>query len=269
MANKVGKRAAIHRVLNLVASRSTEKDWGAGVAFRSGALRAARSLPPTVDLRAAWWKVGDQGDSGSCVGWASTDGVMRYHLVAAGKLAKTARLSTRYTWMASKETDEDQQRPESFIEESGTSLKAAMDICRKFGVVEETLLPFTISSTMYVGKIDDFYAAASQRRAAAYFNLGKDVGGWRKWLASHGPILAGLDVDQSWMDASGSKPNLDKFKTETADGGHAICIVGYTRDQRFIVRNSWGEGWGDKGFAYVSESYIAAGFFDESYGVTV
>jgi C1A family cysteine protease len=38
---------------------------------------------------------------------------------------------------------------------------------------------------------------------------------------------------------------------------------------RFIVRNSWGTGWGDDGFGYVTPAYIAAGFFDESYGISV
>jgi C1A family cysteine protease len=48
-----------------------------------------------------------------------------------------------------------------------------------------------------------------------------------------------------------------------------VCIVGYTTDKRFIVRNSWGTGWGDKGFGYASEAYIKAGFFNESYGATL
>ena len=33
-----------------------------------------------------------------------------------------------------------------------------------------------------------------------------------------------------------------------ADGGHAIALVGYT-SQGFVVQNSWGPGWGKKGFA--------------------
>ena len=32
---------------------------------------------------------------------------------------------------------------------------------------------------------------------------------------------------------------------------------------------AWGTGWGDKGFAYASEAYINAGFFNESYGVSL
>ena len=48
-------------------------------------------------------------------------------------------------------------------------------------------------------------------------------------------------------------------------------LAGYTYlpNGRFIVRNSWNTSWGDKGFGYVSPAYIAAGFFNESYGVTV
>ena len=59
------------------------------------------------------------------------------------------------------------------------------------------------------------------------------------------------------------------FVPNTVRGGHAVAVVGYTSTGRFIVRNSWGTGWGDRGFGYVSPAYIAAGFFNESYGITV
>jgi len=52
-------------------------------------------------------------------------------------------------------------------------------------------------------------------------------------------------------------------------GGHAVALVGYRADGRFIVRNSWGTSWGDHGFAYPSETYINAAFYTESYGVTL
>ena len=33
--------------------------------------------------------------------------------------------------------------------------------------------------------------------------------------------------------------------------GHAVCAVGYDDDkQTVIIRNSWGEDWGDKGYCY-------------------
>ncbi|HKE97115.1 MAG TPA: C1 family peptidase [Povalibacter sp.] len=258
-----------NRICNIVPSRGTEKDWTLNDALAAGALTAAAALPASVDLRQSWWHIGDQEATGSCVGWASAEGVVRYHMVKAGKLAKTTQLSPRFVWMASKETDEYTTRPETFIEEAGTSLKAAMDICRKYGVPTANSLPFHINTLMNTGEENAFYAAAAQRRTASYFNLQKDTAKWKTWLAGHGPILAALSVDKTWDNASATGGNLDTFFPSTVRGGHAIAIVGYTSSGRFICRNSWNTTWGDHGFGYASVAYINAAFFNESYGVTV
>jgi C1A family cysteine protease len=258
------------RICNLTPSHNTERDWSIKDAIASNAIAVpAVALPPSIDLRAAWWDIGDQESTGSCVGWASTDGIARYHMVKAGKLAQAEHLSPRCTWMASKETDEFTNRPETFIEGAGTSLKAAVEFLRKFGSVPDSLLPFHISTAMYQGNENAFYATAASRRIASYFNLGKDLNEWRTWLATNGPILAGLSVDKTWDDATATLGNLDTFQPNTVRGGHAVCIVGYRADGRFIVRNSWGTSWGDNGFGYATEGYLNAAFFDESYGATV
>jgi C1A family cysteine protease len=46
-----------------------------------------------------------------------------------------------------------------------------------------------------------------------------------------------------------------------------VALVGHV-DGGFIVRNSWGTGWGDKGFAYAADSY-AQPAFTEAFGVTL
>ena len=56
-----------HRICNLVPSRDTEDDWRFEHAVASGALGAVAALPSSVDLRASWWKIGDQEHTGS---WA-------------------------------------------------------------------------------------------------------------------------------------------------------------------------------------------------------
>jgi hypothetical protein len=190
-------------------------------------------------------------------------------MVKSGKIAQPGLLSPRFVWMASKETDEFINRPETFIEGAGTSLKAAMEILRKYGVVPEAMLPFNIATKMYTGAENTFFVTAASKRIASYFNLGKNLASWRTWLATHGPIMAGLQVDATWDNAAKTQGKLDVFQPNTARGGHAICVVGYTADKRFIIRNSWGKKWGDHGFAYASEAYINAGFFNESYGVTL
>lgn len=271
MAKKPRKTASggfSDRICNLIPSRDVARDWSFQDALTVGALGAPAALPPKVDLRKAWWAINDQGSTGSCVGWASADGVLRYHLVQANRLSQKTLLSPRFVWMASKETDEFTARPETFIEEAGTSLKGAMDIIRKYGCVLNSDLPFQITTLMYTGSENTFYAGASTRKAANYFNLGKNLTQWKSWLASNRPILAGLSVDATWDNATSTAGKLDTFQPNTTRGGHAICVVGYTAD-RFIIRNSWGTTWGDKGFAYASIPYINDGFFGESYGITL
>lgn len=262
-------RPEMNRICNLVPSRNTENDWTMETALAAGALAAPVALPPSVDLRAAWWDIGNQEQTGSCVGWGSTDGVARYQLVKAGKLDPKIKLSPRFTWMASKETDQYTSRPETMIEEAGTSLKAAVDILRNYGPVPEAMLPFHINTYMYLGDENVFFATAATRKIASYVNLFRNTANWRTWLAAHGPILVGLNVDHTWDNATATQGKLDTFMPGTVRGGHAVCAVGYRADGRIILRNSWGTAWGDKGFAYASEAYIAAAFFNESYGVTI
>ncbi len=262
-------RPEVHRICNVLPSRNTQNDWRFEHAMQAGAVGAPAALPASVDLRAAWWAIGDQESTGSCVGWASTDSVARYHFTKAGRLGQNERLSPRFTWMSSKETDTLVARPETMIEGAGTTLKAAMDILRKYGAAPENLLPFHITTNMYLGDEDTFFATCATRRIASYFNLQKNFANWRSWLATKGPIMAGLGVDATWDNATATQGKLDTFQPNTVRGGHAIAVVGYTANKRFIIRNSWGTGWGDKGFAYASEVYINAGFFDESYGVTL
>jgi hypothetical protein len=260
------RKRAPRRILNCLPSRETERDWRFQNAAEAGILRARARIPSSKDLRATWWKIGDQGATGSCVGWATADSVLRWHFVQGRLLAKEEPLSTRFQWMASKETDQFVARPTTFIETEGTSLKSALDVARRFGAVKDPVLPFG-SGKLYSGKGDTFYAIAARLKIGMYFNLGRELGNWRTWLATKGPILTRLDVDSTWDQADLTNGRLDTYNPETARGGHAVALVGYTRD-RFIVRNSWGTGWGDKGFAHASLAY-AQEAFTEAYGVSL
>jgi hypothetical protein len=256
-------------ICNVVPSKDTEKDWRFKDSVDAGELGAVGALPRSVDLREDWWKIGDQEDTGSCVGWATAEGVVRWHLTKAGKLRENQALSPRHVWMASKETDELTSRPESFLEGSGTMLKSALDVARKHGVALSRDLPFHIKTKMYVGSDATFYARCARRKIASYFNLELELRNWNAWLAHNGPILAALQVDSAWDNATSNGGKVDTFRPSTVRGGHAISIVGYRTDGRFIARNSWSTAWGDQGFAYLRPSYIRAAFFGESYGVTL
>ncbi len=251
------------RILNCLPSPKAESDWSFGDGLGAGV--AERGFPARKDLREPWWGVGNQGNTGSCVGWATADSLLRWHLVKARRIPTDAALSVRFIWMAAKEADEFVNAPTTFIEPEGTSLKAALDVARKYGVVLEGDLPFA-GGQLFAGRAQVFYARAAQCKIASYLNLGRTPTSWRRWIANNGPVLTRLDVDLSWQDV-GPNGRLDTYRPETAQGGHAVSLVGYD-ENGFIVRNSWGTTWGDGGFAYASNAYAIAAF-TEAYGVTL
>jgi hypothetical protein len=254
------------RILNCIPSRHSENDWKFDNAINANILKAPAQLPKSVDLRSAWWEVGDQGGTGACVGWAVADSLLRWHFARVDRIDKVTHLAARYVWMAAKETDEFLDRPTSFIESDGTSLKAALDVVRKFGIVADQVLPF-VNQSMYTDDVMTFYAIASQLKIASYINLERNLSRWRTWLAQEGPVLVRLDVDATWDSADDTLGRLETYQPDTARGGHAVVLVGYTTDG-FIVRNSWGKDWGDQGYAYASIPYAQAAF-TEAYGVSL
>ena len=271
----------VNRILNCEPSKNTERDWSIDSAKAASIHTPAAELPLSKDLRDDWWTIGDQGATGSCVGWGTADGVLRWHFVNAEKLDKTQALSVRFIWMAAKEmeakeTNGSLKRPTTFIEQDGTSLKAALDIARKFGVVTEDILPLKSPSGLLFVLPDKrdrdpekiFYALASKLKIASYINLGPGIENWKAWIAHNGPILTRLEIDSTWDGATKTKGQLETYDEKHPHrGGHCVAVVGYTHD-RFIIRNSWGTGWGDKGYAYASEQY-ALKAFTESYGVAL
>jgi len=254
------------RILNVKPSAKTEEDFTFEHAAATDAVARAPTVPPSKDLRAAWWKVNDQGSTGSCVGWGTADGLLRWYFVQAGRVKNNELLAPRFIWSASKETDAYTTQPTSFIEEEGTSLKAALDVARKFGAVRDAVLPFA-TGALYPDDAKTFYALASQLKILTYFNLGTTLANWKTWLATKGPILTRLDVDATRDAATDNKGNMVEYQPDTTRGGHCVALVGYRKDS-FIVRNSWGTAWGDNGFGYASLAYAQAAF-TEAYGVQV
>jgi hypothetical protein len=253
-------------ILNCDKSLGVETDWTYQDAVDATLVRPI-TPPSEKDLRAKWWEIRDQGNTGACVGFACADGVLHYHYEKAGLIdvKKGEKPSPRFIWMANKETDAFTSYPTTFLELAGTQTKLALDVARKFGCVLDDDLP--MKGGLSILRPASFYAKATRLRIASYYNLGTDSDVWRNWLASQGPILTRLNVDDTWYAATRNEGRLDTYDHSSAGGGHAVCLVGYTKDS-FIVRNSWGKGWGDKGFAYVSSTY-AEDAFTEAYGAVM
>lgn len=251
-------------ILNCNESKEVENDWPVTAAFHADILRSS-PIPEAHDLRRDWWRIGNQFQTGSCVGWAAADSVLRWHFVKTGRLLPNMPLSVRFLWVAAKETDVFNSFPTTFLESAGTSLKAALDIARKLGNVTSDVLPFD-QDPVFSGDEIAFYARAAQLKIRSYHNLGRNLDDWRRWIYQSGPILTRLEVDAAFMVAKRDTSHLSTYTAASGYGGHAVALVGYTRDG-FIVRNSWGETWADRGFALASNAY-AQNAFTEAYGVT-
>lgn len=85
-------------------------------------------------------------------------------------------------------------------------------------------------------------------------------------------IYAGFDIDtKSWSAASRSNGGVLADWTPDGSGGHAVALVGYrtaASGRQFLVHNSWGKGWGDGGYGWVSEAMVKQRIH-EAFTVTV
>lgn len=72
-------------------------------------------------------------------------------------------------------------------------------------------------------------------------------------IANLGPVLAGMEV---WSDffaySSGVYVKSAAATRLSPPGYHCVCVVGYDDTQQcWIIKNSWGSGWGDGGFVRI------------------
>lgn len=252
-------------ILNCIPSLKPEEDWTFEDAVATKSITLEAALPGSIDLREPWWKIRNQGTTGACVGFATADGLLRWHFVKAGKITQRQMPSPRFIWMANKETDEITAYPTTFLEREGTQTKLALGVVRKYGCVMEPDLPMA-GSLSFLSRAE-FYTKAARLRISSYHNLGTDLNAWKKWLAFQGPILTRLNVDRTWDNAARTNGILQTYYPNTVRGGHAVAFVGYN-SKHFIVRNSWGTDWGDKGFGYATYSY-AKKAFTEAYGMVM
>jgi len=88
-------------------------------------------------------------------------------------------------------------------------------------------------------------------------------------LASGYPFVFGFTVYESFESQHVVTTGVVSMPAagEKVLGGHAVVAVGYDdTTQRFIVRNSWGPGWGKGGYftmpyAYLTDSNLSDDFW--------
>ncbi|OIW34301.1 cysteine proteinase [Coniochaeta ligniaria NRRL 30616] len=102
------------------------------------------------------------------------------------------------------------------------------------------------------------YAPCADRSGRAtripmYQELGT-VDDQKRWVAEYGPVIATFQLYSdfaSWKPSDNDTPVYKVTDGAVTAGNHIALVVGYD-DSRgaWVMKNSWGPSWGDRGFAY-------------------
>lgn len=143
-------------------------------------------------------------------------------------------------------------------QDSGAMIRDGIKSVHKLGICPETMWPYDISK--FTEKPPQLcYEVAKQNRAEKYERLTQDLSHLKGCLASGFPFVFGFTVLTSFETDEVKKTGIMPMpqREDQAVGGHAVLAVGYdVKDSVFIVRNSWGETWGDGGYFYMPFDYM-------------
>lgn len=200
--------------------------------------------------------VKDQGGLGSCVGFAVTamkewqEQKEQNDEVAAGKRdnrnGKPYDLSEAWVYWGAKKID-------GYPNEEGTSIRYAMKVLNKIGVPTENAWPY---SDEYKGEPSSWAKLIARwSLVGSYYRIGS----LSELIAAlnKGPVVIGIGCYSEifYVKSDGIVPM--PANPRYCYGGHAVCACGYDAGNRLIkFKNSWGKGWGEKGYGYLYYEYI-------------
>jgi C1A family cysteine protease len=122
----------------------------------------------------------------------------------------------------------------------------AFDAFKTKGVADEACYPYAsgLSKKNCSGLCSNWSARVT--KISGYVDLTKKSADIKNWIATKGPVCACFIV---YKDFFSYKSGVYKHVSGDKAGGHCVTIVGYNNNGGYgICKNSWGTGWGEKGF---------------------
>jgi C1A family cysteine protease len=191
----------------------------------------------------------DQGNEESCSGFA-TAAFRETSYVAKTGVLLPYYLSPAYLYGWTRIDDG------TFPKDSGASLASEFAVLQQRGVCPESYLPYNTDPAEGPNPVADTAAQPFRIAQAVQVNwqvpqIVKSV------LATRQTVAIGFSVYQSFEnpDKQGVVP-MPKKGTEKLLGGHGFLVCGYDdANSYWIIRNQWGEDWGDHGYCYMPYGY--------------
>ena len=218
-----------------------------------------KQLPPAASVRDALPPVFDQGQLGSCTGNA----------IAAADEFEAAKQGIDFGTPSRLFIYYGEREIEGTVDQdSGAMIRDGFKVLGNEGAPPETNWPYDISKFAQRPP-DNAYADAQKHRAISYQSVVQNSSSLRTCIAEGYPFVFGFTVYESFESQEVARTGTVEMPGagERTLGGHAVVGVGYEdASQRFTVRNSWGEGWGDSGYitmpyAYLLDSNLASDFW--------
>jgi len=208
-------------------------------------LKLPETLPSKVDLRNQMTPIKDQGPLGTCASFAGA-GAKEYY--DSKEYNKMMDLSEYYLYYYAKKLD-------GYPNEEGTTLEAIAYALQLYGICEENYYPYNPNHYPEDPPSDIANKNAKKYIITNFYSL-DSVDDIKKALYQEGAIYIGVLVAENFMSP---KNGFIPIPDGNVLGGHALCVAGYDdslispwgNKGAFIVKNSWGTSWGDKGYCYI------------------
>lgn len=209
-----------------------------------------KTLPSKVDLRPGCPDVDNQETLGSCTANA-VGGMCEFvdKKIGTDVVVKPSRLFIYYNTRKIEGT---------VAEDSGAYLRNTMKAIQRWGYPPESIWPYDIYKfTRKPPKV--VYEDALASKIDTYSRVAQTEKHVKACLAEGFPVVFGFTVYESFESELVAKTGkmIMPMHSETPVGGHAVLLVGYDDELKvWIVRNSWGVEWGDKGYFYMPYEYL-------------